>query len=91
MHPDKAGSATLLPAFCFLVANYENLNDFLDLYPIYPFEQPGAEHNDIFSQETRQEKPEGVLLSQLHVKVVLRPKTTKKIIIFFFGFQNYVN
>ena len=24
-------------------------------------------------------------------KVVLRPKTTKKIILFFFGFQNYVN
>ena len=25
------------------------------------------------------------------VKVVLRPKTTKKIFLFFFGFQNYVN
>ena len=25
------------------------------------------------------------------LKVVLRPKTTKKIILFFFGFQNYVN
>ena len=24
-------------------------------------------------------------------KVVLRPKTTTKIIVFFFGFQNYVN
>ena len=27
----------------------------------------------------------------LAIKVVLRPKTTKKIILFFFGFQNYVN
>ena len=30
------------------------------------------------------------LKSQI-LKVVLRPKTTKKIILFFFGFQNYVN
>ena len=33
------------------------------------FEQPGAEHDGIFTQETRQEKPEGVLLSQLHFKL----------------------
>ena len=29
--------------------------------------------------------------SDLPFKVVLWPKTTKKIIVFFFGFQNYVN
>ena len=31
------------------------------------------------------------LAGALRLKVVLQPKTTKKIILFFFGFQNYVN
>ena len=33
------------------------------------FEQPGTEHDGIFTQETRQNRPESVLLSQLHFKL----------------------
>ena len=33
------------------------------------FEQPGVEHDGIFTHETRQEKPESVLLSHLHFKL----------------------
>ena len=33
------------------------------------FEQLGGEHDGIFTQEARQEKPESVLLSQLHLEV----------------------
>ena len=49
--------------------NYENLKRFSGSLS-ERFEQPaGAEHDGIFTQETRQEKPEGVLLSQLHFKL----------------------
>ena len=34
MHLDEAAPTTFLPNFCFYMANYENLNVFLDLYPI---------------------------------------------------------
>ena len=66
MHLDEAGPTTFLPTFCFYRANYENLisGSLSD-----QFEQPGAQCDSIFTQETRQEKPEGVLLSQLNFKL----------------------
>ena len=33
------------------------------------FEQPGAKQDGILKEETRHEKPESVLLSQLHFKL----------------------
>ena len=48
------------------MANFGSLPD--------QFEQPGAEHDGIFTQGTRQEKPESVLLSQLHFKLPTKLK-----------------
>ena len=67
MHLDEAAPTTFLPTFCFHPANYENLNFFLDLYPIDLNNQ--GQNTTAFSHETRQEKPEGRLLSQLHFKL----------------------
>ena len=68
MHLDEAGPTTFLPTFCFYPANYENLNVFLDLYPI-DLNNQGQNTTEFFTQETRQEKPKGVLLSQLNFKL----------------------
>ena len=43
------------------MANFGSLAD--------QFEQLGAEYDSIFMQGTRQEKPESVLMSQLHFKL----------------------
>ena len=67
VHLDEAGPTTFLPTFCFYSANYENLNIFLDLYAIDLNNQ--GQNTTTFSHETRREKPEGVLLSQLHFKL----------------------
>ena len=59
------------PHFCQrFVSKRQNLNrNLLD-----PFEQPGVEHDGIFTQGTRQEKPESGLLSQLHFKLPTKLK-----------------
>ena len=67
MYLDEGSPTTFLPTFCFYPANYKNFNNFLDLYPIDLNNQ--GQNTMAFSPEITQEKPEGVLLSQLHFKL----------------------
>ena len=63
MYLDEAGPTTFLPNFCFYTANYENLNVFLDLYPI-DLNNKG-QNTTAFSHK----KPDKKSLSQLHFKL----------------------
>ena len=79
--PDEAGAATFLPTFCLLSANFgwygilhlihgnKLAPTTLSWFPRRETLDLGTEHDGIFTQGTRLEKLESILLSQLHFKL----------------------
>ena len=71
MNLDEATPTTFLPNFCFYTANYENLNVFVDLYPIDLNNQ--GQNTTAFSHKKPDKKSLKAyiytLLSQLHFKL----------------------